>query len=57
MYGAETLAVTLNGHGGNDRDLIAHQQKLADKLALPVIRPLQEGTEALLPVIRRFMGK
>jgi uncharacterized NAD-dependent epimerase/dehydratase family protein len=57
MYGAETLAVTLNGHGGNDRDLIAHQQKLADQLALPVIRPLQEGTEALLPVIRRFMGK
>jgi uncharacterized NAD-dependent epimerase/dehydratase family protein len=57
MYGAETLAVTLNGNGGDDLGLIAYQQKLSDKLALPVIRPLQEGVEPLLPVIRRFMGK
>ena len=56
MYGAETLAVTLNGHGGDEQDLAAYQQKLAGKLALPVVRPLAEGVEALLPSIRRFMG-
>jgi uncharacterized NAD-dependent epimerase/dehydratase family protein len=55
MYGAETLAVTLNGHGGDEQDLAAYQQKLAGKLALPVVRPLAEGVEALLPSIRRFM--
>ena len=57
MYGAETLAVTLNGHGGDDKELIACQQQLCEKLSLPVVRPLEEGVEPLLPTIRRFMDQ
>ena len=56
MYGAKTLAVSLNGEGGTEEDLIRYQGELAQKLGLPVIRPLQEGLEGLLPVIRRFMS-
>ncbi len=55
MYGAETLAVTLNGHGGTQADLIRYQHELAQKLGIPVIRPLAEGVSALLPVIRQLL--
>lgn len=57
MYGAQTLAVTLNGEGGDEKNLMDHQQRLTDKLNLPVVRPLQEGVEGLLPAIRLFLSK
>ena len=55
MYGAQTLAVTLNGEGGTREKLTEYQQKLAQRLQLPVVCPLYEGTEALLPVIKSFI--
>ena len=57
MYGAQTLAVSLNGEGGTEKDLSRYQQELAQKLGIPVIRPLQEGVADLLPVIREFMSQ
>ncbi|UCF90022.1 MAG: DUF1611 domain-containing protein [Desulfobacterales bacterium] len=54
-YGAETLAVALNGDGREEPALIAYQKKLGETLKMPVVRPLQEGVDALLPVIRNFM--
>lgn len=55
MYGARTLAVALNGDGGDDQSLIVYQNELIQRLRIPVIRPLQEGVDGLLPVIRGFM--
>jgi uncharacterized NAD-dependent epimerase/dehydratase family protein len=57
MYGAKTLAVCLNGEGGSEEDLIRYQDELSQKLGLPVIRPLQDGVEGLLPVIRHFISQ
>jgi uncharacterized NAD-dependent epimerase/dehydratase family protein len=57
MYGAETLAVCLNNEGGTEEDLIRYQDGLAQKLGLPVIRPLQDGVAGLLPVIRHFISQ
>ena len=57
MYGAQTLAVSLNNEGGSEGELIRYQQELAQKLGIPVIRPLQEGVADLLPVIRDFMSQ
>jgi uncharacterized NAD-dependent epimerase/dehydratase family protein len=57
MYGAQTLAVSLNGEGGTEEEIIRFQQELAQKLGIPVIRPLQEGVADLLPVIRDFMSQ
>ena len=57
MYGAQTLAVALNGEGGTDEELSDYRQDLAQRLQLPVVCPLHEGTAALLPVIRRFISR
>ena len=57
MYGAQTLAVSLNGEGGTGEELDRYQQELAQKLGIPVIRPLQEGVTDLLPLIRDFMSQ
>jgi uncharacterized NAD-dependent epimerase/dehydratase family protein len=57
LYGAQILAVTLNGEGGDRNELMDYQEQLADRLGLPVVRPLQEGVERLLPVIRRFLSQ
>jgi uncharacterized NAD-dependent epimerase/dehydratase family protein len=57
MYGAETLAVSLNEEGGTVDDLIRYRDELGQRLGLPVIRPLRDGVEGLLPVIRRFISQ
>jgi uncharacterized NAD-dependent epimerase/dehydratase family protein len=57
MYGAQTLAVALNGEGGTDEELSDYRQELAQRLQLPVVSPLHEGTADLLPVIRRFISQ
>ncbi|CAB1062920.1 Protein often near L-alanine-DL-glutamate epimerase (cell wall recycling) [Olavius sp. associated proteobacterium Delta 1] len=57
MYGAETLAVSLNGEGGTGEDLIRYRDELTQRLGLPVIRPLQEGVVGLLPVIQHFISQ
>ena len=56
MYGAQTLAVTLNGEGGTREALADHRLRLSQQLQLPVVSPLHEGTAALLPVIRQFIS-
>jgi len=55
-YGARTLAVTLNGEGMTPEALRAEQQRLRWALGIPVVRPLEEGVGALLPVIREFLA-
>jgi len=51
-YGVQTLAITLNGHGMSGAELIAEQQRLREKLGIPVVRPLEEGVAELVPVVR-----
>jgi uncharacterized NAD-dependent epimerase/dehydratase family protein len=57
MYGAQTLAVALNGEGGTREELSDYRQELAQQLQLPVVCPLYEGTADLLPVIRQFISR
>jgi uncharacterized NAD-dependent epimerase/dehydratase family protein len=57
MYGAQTLAVTLNGEGGSADELDGYRHKLTQRLQLPVVCPLQEGTQDLLAVIQRFISQ
>ena len=54
MYGAQTLAIALNGDGGDAQGLIACQNELSKRVKIPVIRPLHEGVESLFPVIKKF---
>ncbi len=55
MYGSRVLAVTLNGEGGTDNNLITAQRELAQRLDIPVVRPLEEGVNALLPIVRAYL--
>lgn len=54
--GARTLAVTLNGEGMAPEALVAEQQRLAAELAIPIVRPLEEGVGALVPFVREFLA-
>lgn len=54
--GARTLAVTLNGEGLTPEALRTDQQLLSRELGIPVVRPLEEGVEALVPVVREFLA-
>ncbi len=53
-YGARTLAITLNGHHLGADALAAEQARLEATLGLPVIRPLEEGVDALVPLVKDF---
>jgi uncharacterized NAD-dependent epimerase/dehydratase family protein len=55
FYGARTLAVTLNGEGLDAKSLVREQRKLERELGLPVLRPLEEGLERLIPVVREHV--
>ena len=55
-FGARVLAVTLNGEGLSPEALLEHRERLSAELALPVVLPLEEGVDALLPVVREFVA-
>jgi uncharacterized NAD-dependent epimerase/dehydratase family protein len=57
MYGAETLAVALNEDGWDQPVMKAYRRQLAEKLSIPVIRPLTGGVGSLIPVILEFMAR
>ena len=55
MYGTQVIAITLNGEGGSEKDLADYARDLETQLEIPVVRPLEQGADRLLPVIRKFM--
>ncbi len=55
LYGAKVLAITLNGEKLSKDALIDEQKKLEKQLKLPVVRPVEEGADALLPVVRQYL--
>ena len=56
MYNTRVLAVTLNGEGASKDQLEAYAQTTQEELGIPVVRPLEEGVQRLLPVIKSFMA-
>ena len=55
MYGTRVVAVTLNGAGVPTAELAACAADLQERIGLPVVMPLEEAPDRLLPVIRQFM--
>jgi len=55
FYGSETVAVALNEEKWNDSQMHVYQKNLSKKIGIPVIRPLKNGLEVLLPVIREYI--
>jgi len=55
FYGSETLSIALNEEKWDDSQMRAYQKDLSKRIGIPVIRPLKDGLEVLLPVIREFI--
>jgi uncharacterized NAD-dependent epimerase/dehydratase family protein len=55
LYGAQTLAVTLNSSGLTKTELQTEQKNLEESLGLPVVCPKEEGMERLVPVVLEFL--
>lgn len=56
LFGATVLAVTLNEEYMSEEEAQTYQKEKEAALGIPVIRPLKEGMERLLPVVRAYMG-
>ncbi|HEY0711740.1 MAG TPA: DUF1611 domain-containing protein [Polyangia bacterium] len=57
LYGAEVIALALNGDGVTPEALAEEARRLEAKLAVPVVRPLAKdgGLEGLIPQVRRYL--
>jgi uncharacterized NAD-dependent epimerase/dehydratase family protein len=56
-FGAATLAVTLNGEHMTPEAFRVERDRLRRELGIPVVLPLEEGVEALVPVVREFAAR
>ncbi len=56
-FGAEVLAVTLNGHGWEEARLRSYREDLESRANLPVVVPLEDGVDRLVPVLRRYIDQ
>ena len=56
-YDSETIAVTLNSKGCTPEQLDRFRSEYREKLGIPVVEPLTEGVEALVPTIRGFIER
>ncbi len=56
-YGARTIGLTINAEGVDADDVVARKSALADSLALPVMDPIVDGVDALIPAVRQFIAQ
>jgi uncharacterized NAD-dependent epimerase/dehydratase family protein len=56
LLGARTLGVALNGEGLTREALGASRAALERELEIPVVLPLEEGVDSLVPALRAFLA-
>ena len=57
IYGSTIIAVALNTEHCTDEDALHFQQQYEAELNLPVLLPLQQGVDKIIPVIKSLMKK
>ena len=57
LYGSTVLAVSLNEEHQTEEEMQAHQKALEKRLGIPVVRPLKEGVERLLPIVKSYINQ
>ena len=55
MYGAKVFAIALNEQNLNSEQAKAYKQQYEEQLGIPVIIPLQEGLETVVPLIQKMI--
>ncbi len=54
-YGAEVIGLALNEENAENDFMEAKKNELSQKLGIPVIRPLVEGVDRLMPVVSTYI--
>lgn len=54
-YGSEVIALALNTEDCSDAEALAFQQQFAEQLQLPVLLPLQQGVDTVVPIIQSLV--
>jgi uncharacterized NAD-dependent epimerase/dehydratase family protein len=57
LYGAEVLAIALNGEGLTAAELIDQQNVLRKQTGLPVVRPLEEGVAEIMTAVMAYKDR
>lgn len=55
-YGSVVIALALNTEDCTPDEAVAFQQQFAGQLGLPVLLPLQQGVDALVPIIQSLLN-
>ncbi len=57
LYGSKVIALALNTSGCSLEEAFAFQKEYEERLGVPVLLPLEEGVEKVVPVIRRIVSE
>ena len=57
IYGAPTVALTINTSNMQESDARAYAKQAAEKLKIPVVLPLEDGVGSLVPVFEQMIKK
>lgn len=57
IYGAPTVALTVNTANLKEADARLYARQAAEKLKIPVILPLEDGVESLVPIFEAMIKK
>lgn len=55
-YNSYVIALALNTEDCTEAEAFAYQREYADRLGIPVLLPLQEGVDAIVPVIQSLLS-
>ncbi|HEY8387578.1 MAG TPA: DUF1611 domain-containing protein, partial [Parasegetibacter sp.] len=55
MYGSEVIALVINSMGIGDKEAYDYQQQYEKKFGIPVLLPIQEGVEKIIPVLQSIV--
>ena len=55
MYGSTVIGLALNTEDCTEEEAVQFQQKYEQELCIPVLLPLQEGVDKMIPVIQQLL--
>jgi uncharacterized NAD-dependent epimerase/dehydratase family protein len=55
MYGSTVIALAINTEHCTNDEAVAFQKEYEAALQIPVLLPLQEGVEKLIPIIQSLL--
>lgn len=57
FYGSEVIALAINTLGLSKEEALVYQKEYEQKLGIPVVLPVEEGVEKVIPPIQKLMNK